>query len=175
MKLTEEQKKLVENNIGLVYFVVDNYYLSSFCYIEREDLLQEGLLSLCNCIGYFNSEKGNISTFIVKCVKKHLSQYVQNFHKKKFITTELDDINIKYYDEYDFNIDEGLKQFLYKYLPERIASMTIDHYINNKEWEQIAREYGYKDRKNCCAIVQQNLKRLGKYEYVKDKYIDTFL
>lgn len=174
-KLTEEQKKLVEENMNLVYFVIHKYYKFNFPFVEKEELFQEGMYALCKCIPYYNENKGKISTFVVKCVKKHISYYLLDRDNIKTVSYENIEKDAIYYDEYDMDINESLKEFLYKYLKEKPAKMAIDHYINNMEWEEIAKKYGYVDRKAACAILQQNFKRLSESEYLKNKFIDMFI
>ena len=53
--------------------------------------------------------------------------------------------------------------------------MAIDHYINGLDWEEVAKKYGYADRKAACAILQQNFKRLSENNYLKNKFIDMFI
>lgn len=176
-RLTEEQKKLVEENIRLVYFVVDRYFKNNFLYIEKSELVSEGMLALCQCIPYYDSEKGSISTFCCKCIKKHLANYLDKYYNKRIITVCIDDYKEigSYYDKYDIDLTKELKEFLYKYLPDKTAGMAFDYYVNNMDWEQITKKHGYKDRLSACANVQQNLKRIGKSSYLKNKYIELFI
>lgn len=56
IKLTEEQKKLVEQNMGLVYSVANRLGRTS------EDDIQNGLIGLCIATQKYNESKGSFST-----------------------------------------------------------------------------------------------------------------
>lgn len=175
-KLTEEQKKMVEENMNLVYFVIHKYYKFNFPFVEKDELIQEGMYALVKCIPYYQEEKGKISTFVVKCVKKHISYYLLNRNNNiKTIPIETIEKDAIYYDDYDIDISDSLKEFLYKYLKPKPAEMAIDHYINGLDWEEVSKKYGYADRKAACAILQQNFKRLSESEYMRNKFIDMFI
>lgn len=176
-RLTEEQKRMVEENIRLVYFVVDRYFKNNYNYIEKSELISEGMYALCQCMPYYNSEKGSISTFCCKCIKRHLVNYLNKYYNKKIATVSIDDYKEtgSYYDKYDIDLTKELKEFLYKYLPEKTAGMAVDFYINNMDWEQVTKKHGCKDRLSACATVQQSLHRIGKNNYLKNKYIELFI
>lgn len=176
-KLTEEQRELVEKNINLVYFTVNKFFWRSFVIVEKEELYQEGMFALCKCIPFYDSKKGEISTYIVKCVKKHLSEYMIRKVSKHAKTIPLEKIEetCTYYDTYNIDVRDSLKEFLDKYLKEKPAKMAYDHYVNNMEWQELAEKYGYADRKAACAILGQNMKRISESKYLKNKYIDLFI
>lgn len=176
-KLTEEQKKIAEENMNLVYFVINKFYKFNFPYVEKEELIQEGMYALIKCIPYYDETKGCISTFICKCVKKHISYYLlnRNDNIKTIPYENIEKDAIYYYDDYDIDVSDSLKEFLYKYLKKKAADMAVDHYINKIGWEELAEKYGYADRKAACAIMQQNFKRLSESDYMRNKFIDLFI
>lgn len=176
MKLTKEQQLLVENNLGIVYFCVDKYFSQNFYYIEREELINEGLYWLCKCVVFYDEDKGKFSTFAIFCIKKHLQDYLQKFYKKRVETVEYEECkNLGYLDTYNIDITEDLKEFLRTYLSEKYAEMTIDYYFNNLDWEEIAKKYGYSNRKSACAVIQDSLKKIGENKHLRNKCYNLFV
>lgn len=80
-KLTDEQRKTVEQNVGLVYHVVYSM-INSGCLREgmKNDAVQEGMLGLMNAATYFEPEKGYaFSSLAVSCIR----QKVQGLLRKE--------------------------------------------------------------------------------------------
>lgn len=176
-KLTDEQRKLIEENMNLVYFTVDRYFKKSYFIVEKEELIQEGFFSLCKCIPFYDEKKGKISTFIVKCIKKHLSFYIMKRVKNNIQTCDISKVEniIKYEDYYNFTNEKQLEEFLKKYMPEPASSMAVDFYIHNMKWEEVAKKYDYKNKKAACSIVKSKMKRIKNSTYLKNKYIELFI
>ncbi len=65
MQLTEEQKQMVEDNIKLVYFVINKHWQGQPQDIKNE-LFQEGCIALINAVKRYDSDVGKFSTFAVK-------------------------------------------------------------------------------------------------------------
>lgn len=174
LKLTEEQKKLVEENRNLVYFTINRFFQNSFAIVEKDELIGEGMLALCKCIPYYDSGKGCISTFITKCIKKHLSYYIMRKMKRKLDVVNIDDVSKKlsYYDDYDFDMNKNLEEYLHKILKEPFASMAVDFYIYNKSWKEIAIRYNFKNRETACALLNSKLKNIPED---RNKFIELFL
>ena len=177
MKLTDEQKKLVEENLNLVYFVVDRYFKKSYFLVEKEELIQEGFLALCKCIPFYDEKKGKISTFIVKCVKKHLSFYIMKRVKNNIQTCDISKVEnvLKYDDSYNYSNEEQLEEFLKRYMPEPASSMAADFYIHNMNWEEVARKYCYRNKLAACSMVWSKMKIITKNTYLKNKFIELFI
>ena len=69
-KLNMEQQKLVEDNLNLVYFIVEKYFYMNYGYIEKDELVAEGFLCLCRCAKFYNKDKGvKFSYYACKCIK----------------------------------------------------------------------------------------------------------
>lgn len=175
--LTEQQKQLVEKNMGLVHYIVDKYFKNNFNYINREELIQEGMYSLCRCTQYYKDDLGKYSSYVCKCIKTHLTEYVVKYYNKNLETVEYEDCkNEGYSDRYNFDTSDEMKDFIYKYIrKEKKADMIVDYYFNNMSWEEVAQKYGYANRKAACAICQNELKKLGNNTYLKNKLIELFV
>lgn len=174
--LNEQQKQLIEENIPLVYHIIDRYFKQNFYYIEREELINEGLYWLCKCASKYDSSRGvKFSTFAYRCVKRHLKDYLINFYDKRIETVEIDTYkDVPVYDDYKIDTSEEMKEFLLKYLKEKQAKMVIDYYFNNLSWEEVAQKYGYANRKAACAVCQKELKKISNNNYLKNKMIELF-
>lgn len=176
-KLTEEQKKLIEENMNLVYFVVDRYFKNSYFFVEKEELIQEGFFALCRCIFFYDEKRGKISTFIVKCVKSHLAFYIMRKMKKNIQTCDISKVEnvLKYDDNYNYSTEKQLEEFLKRYIPEPEASAAADFYIHNMNWEEVAKKYSYRNKIAACSLVRSKMKRISENTYLKNKYKELFI
>lgn len=68
--MTQEQERLVAENINIVYFAAKKMGCGS-----DEDLIQEGMVGLCKAAKGFNPDKGyKFSTYALHCIKSHISR-----------------------------------------------------------------------------------------------------
>lgn len=80
-KMTEEQQRLVEENKGLVYKIVEQTYKGIY---EFDDMIQVGFVGLCLSAIGFQPEKGvAFSTYAVPCIKKKIWQHHQIWVKRQ--------------------------------------------------------------------------------------------
>ena len=146
--LSNEQKKLIEDNYKLVLYVVNKYFKKDFFYIDREELISEGNYWLCRCSKYYNEDKSKFSTFACNCLIRHLSDYVKNKFKKgkNEVSIELlENYEISYNDTYSYDLKDDLVDFLKPFMCEKHINMVIEHYIEDVDWKIIAIKYGYKN------------------------------
>ena len=68
------EDKLIEDNMKLVYYVVNKYYPS---YMYDEDVIQEGMLGLCQAAKTYDPEKTKFSTYACICIKNRLKYYLR--------------------------------------------------------------------------------------------------
>lgn len=75
IRLTEEQRRTVEANMGLVYHVVYGMINSGRLREGlKNDAVQEGMLGLMNASVYYEPEKGNaFSTLAVSCIRQKVA------------------------------------------------------------------------------------------------------
>lgn len=57
--------KLIEDNLGLVYYIVRKYYPT---FINDEDIIQCGMVGLCQAAEYYDEKQGKFSTLASKCI-----------------------------------------------------------------------------------------------------------
>lgn len=69
----ELQNRIVIDNTGLVHSVIERKFSSS---LYKEDLRQEGLIALSNCIPKYEETKGAFSTFATRCITNRLINFV---------------------------------------------------------------------------------------------------
>lgn len=97
-KLTEEQRRMVEENAGLVYQAVADLYKGLY---EYEDLIQIGFEGLCQAAIGYNPETGNnFSTYASASIRKQIWRHHQIwvYRKKRDLTKEA------------FSLDEQLRR-----------------------------------------------------------------
>ena len=67
MKLTNEQQKIVEDNLALVHYVVNKQYNGD------EDYASIGALGLIKGVATFDESKGYCrSTYLIKCIRNEI-------------------------------------------------------------------------------------------------------
>ena len=73
-------KKLVEDNMNLVYFAISKYYPT---YIHDEDIIQTGMVGLCQAAKRWEEGRGTFSTFAVKCICNEINMEFRQRNKHK--------------------------------------------------------------------------------------------
>lgn len=91
-------QKLIEENMNLVYFLINKYYPS---FSADEDIIQAGMLGLCRAANTWDETLSTFSTYASKCV---LNQICKEFRarKKHYGTLSLD---------YEVDTDDGSVPF----------------------------------------------------------------
>lgn len=80
-QLTDEQRTMVEENIGLVHQAVRDLFKGVY---EYEDLIQVGCVGLCLAAICYRPEIGsNFSTFASTCIRKQILRHNQIWSKQK--------------------------------------------------------------------------------------------
>lgn len=64
---------MIEENMNLVYFVLNKYYSQT---PKDEDMVQCGMLGLVKAANYWDESKGAFSTYAVKCIRNEISREV---------------------------------------------------------------------------------------------------
>lgn len=79
--MTEEQDKLVEDNIRLVTFTIRKYYPYA---IGDEDAFQQGCIGLIKAATKFEERQGNkFSSFACKCISAEIWSYYRSLTRQK--------------------------------------------------------------------------------------------
>ena len=74
MKQPDKVEELIEQNMGLVYYVLRKHYPS---FLGDEDVVQEARIGLWKaCISY-NSSKGSFSSYAVVCIINNIRMYLR--------------------------------------------------------------------------------------------------
>lgn len=55
-------------------------YFSNTSLIDQKELFSELCLCFCSCIDNWNKNKGTIGTYLKKCYKNHLINYIKNYY-----------------------------------------------------------------------------------------------
>lgn len=75
MNMNDGQRKLAEDNMKLVHFIINKHY--PFCN-GNDDVIQVGMMALCRAAMAWDESKGKFSTiasvYIVNAIKKHFSE-----------------------------------------------------------------------------------------------------
>lgn len=76
--MSDEQKKLVEDNTKLVHFVIKRNFPT---YMGNEDVIQEGMIGLCNAAIKYDETKCQFSTFATICILNAIRSWFKNDNK----------------------------------------------------------------------------------------------
>jgi len=70
-----------------------SYYFSNKSNIDQKELFSELSVCFCSCIDAWNVNKGSIGTYLKKCYKNHLINYIKNYYnhnKTEYIGETID-------------------------------------------------------------------------------------
>lgn len=83
--LTDEQRKLVEDNLSLVPYTLKKYYPDfARMPIEYEDLKGHGYCALCNAAETFDTSKGfSFSTYACSAIRGYILHELRKLHQDK--------------------------------------------------------------------------------------------
>lgn len=84
-------QQLIEDNINLVYFVINTYYPT---FRQDEDIIQCGMLGLCRAANAWDEEKGTFSTLATRCIKHEI---IREFIRRKRHNNQLS-LDYEYHD-----------------------------------------------------------------------------
>lgn len=70
LHLTEEQQRLVEDNVRLVYYYAEKFVSS--CPLDRDEIQGIMMYGLCKSAASFNPEKSKFSTYATRCMRNEL-------------------------------------------------------------------------------------------------------
>lgn len=74
--LTDSQRKLVEENLNLAYWYVNNKQPYIPLQMEYDDCIQEALLSLCNAaVKYDSNSKFSFTTYAIRCISNKFAEH----------------------------------------------------------------------------------------------------
>jgi RNA polymerase sigma factor (sigma-70 family) len=77
--MTDEQRKLAEDNMNLVYYTIAKEYPT---YKFDEDIRQTGLLGLCKAAMKRDETKGEFSTFAYRCIHNEIRKEFRSRQKQ---------------------------------------------------------------------------------------------
>lgn len=112
-------KKLVEDNMNLVYFTISKYYPT---YIHDEDIIQTGMVGLCQAAKRWDESKSTFSTFAVKCICNEINMEFRQRNKHKDVLSL----------DYEVDNDDGDKVPLIDLIvgEEDIGYVDLDSFID---------------------------------------------
>lgn len=88
------KQQLIEDNMGLVYAVIKEHF-PTFMY--DEDLIQVGMIGLCQAANTFDEAKGKFSTFAGRCIYNEICKEFRRRQKHQGV----------YSLDYEYDLDDG--------------------------------------------------------------------
>lgn len=81
MCLSDSQRQIVEENMKLVFYIVNNKVNISRA--SYDDVVQIGMLGLCKAVLAFDETKGlNFSTFATRCIMNEILMFYRKYNKE---------------------------------------------------------------------------------------------
>lgn len=122
MRMTDEQRKLVEENHNLIYGFLNKEEL------EDDDYYDIVAIGLCKAAMNYNEKKGKFSTFAYKCMNAEVKIYYKYLNKKTLIPN-----NLVY--SYDVSATDDVKETVINSLLKEVKN-NIDYSIENVAFEE---------------------------------------
>lgn len=74
------KRQLIEENMNLVYFIINRYYPT---YIQDQDIVQTGMVGLCKAADTWEESVSKFSTYASKCICNEINKEFQSRKKHK--------------------------------------------------------------------------------------------
>ena len=124
--LTDEQQKDVEENMNLVYYLVNRINIESFLY---DDVVSEGFIGLCKGVATFDKEKGiKFATYVSKCIMNEIYMFFRK-NNKHALVMQLEASLL--------NVDDEDDESDVNKISSRLVSEEnfVEDIVNNEEFE----------------------------------------
>ena len=140
------RNELIENNMGLVYFIVNKYFPT---YRGNEDIIQIGMIGLCRAADFYDPNKGAFSTYAGKFIANEIrhsfresSRAIKCSSLDRMVTNEIesDFYDIVMAEEVDFDSEMDRERF-YTTL-SRKQLRVVDGLKKGQTQAEIAKELG---------------------------------
>lgn len=130
--LTEAQRTLVEQNLGLAHSVADSFMRRYNNYTDREDIYAEAYLALCVAASNFDSRRGKFSAYAWKSIFLSLIRYTKPDNIEMVSLdecTESGEPKVVVYRTYDYN-----KELVARQLVRQVKRLLLDRDGTGKLW-----------------------------------------
>lgn len=156
-------EEIVKLYLPFVKSTVQRYFIPN---MDRDDLLQEGMLALFKAVKTYDVNKNkDFKSFLEMCVKRQLISALRHATRRK-------DIPIEGYLPWDENINISLA-LVERELPylsqefkqklSRLESTVLEKYLEGKSYNEIAKELGCSPKSvdNAIQRVKRKLRRIA--------------
>lgn len=172
MRMTDEQRKLVEDNHNLIYGFLNKKELDIDYYY---DIVAIGL---CNAAMTYDSTKGKFSTFAYGCMNRELKIYNNYLNRKKSVPEDIvysynvkanEDVSESIIDavieDSNNNIDYSTETISFNYFLNTLKDrerLIIEHLKNGLTQQEIAKELN-RSQQAISLKVKEIRKRWERY------------
>lgn len=150
--------KLIEDNMNLVYYIIHREYPT---FSHDEDIIQSGMVGLCNAAKSWDSEKGKFSTYAGRCIRNEIYKEFINrkphsknisLNTKLNLEGELSDIIIG---EEDVSLSDNLS-FMEQLVGDELT--ILNYYDYGYTTKEIAEKTGFTVNKTQSLLRTIKLK-----------------
>lgn len=156
LNLTDEQRKLVEDNHNLIYFYMN------FKKVDPDESYHDLAMGLCKAARTYNPKKGAFSTYAMKCMENDLlTTKIRSNCKKRIPQDKI----VHYENTWDI-VDLYPKS-------ERIEHKVIDNIIYNEKVDLICKQINNKKDKEVLMLLLKgyNMSDIAKIKNVSKQSI----
>lgn len=168
-KTVEAENEFYRRYKKRVRWSIRRYRLNS---LEREDLIQEGMIGLFNAIASFDPEKGNkFSTYASVCIRNRINNALNSlFTQNRKLDTNQD------VEEFISNDDPEQDAMMLETMEKIEKAMgelgnmekkVLTKYIDKKSYQQIANELDISPKKVDNILTKIKSKLSQKLKYIK--------
>lgn len=151
------------DNIWSKYFAIINKASTYFPDRFREDLVQEGLISLDKICKSFNPDKGlSLESYVYICVRRTMtSAFVKLIDHEPLCIDDVNDEELSV--EYDYIEKQYIEQ-LFEDIRKQLSDIdnrVLDMYLEDKTYSEIASELGITEKRvdNILYKIKNKLKK----------------
>ncbi len=130
---SEQEDKLVKQNIGLVVFLARSFNPKN--HTDLDDYISSGLLGLLFAIRKYNAKLGNgLATLAWTCIRNEILRYIKTQKRIEYPSYLVDDIAVPY------------KENLWEYIPDTLSELEEEVLMlrcKNYTFNEIGSQYKY--------------------------------
>lgn len=76
VKLTEEQRKMVNDNLAFATYVAKKYFAKND-YLKNQDIIQEAVYAMSKAMPKYDADKAKLTTYMYPTIDGHLKRFVR--------------------------------------------------------------------------------------------------
>ena len=169
-KMTNEERTMMEENMGLVLTVNQKFYnYDKDTIIDDDDMIQVGRLYLLKAIRSYNPEKSKFSTYAYRILFNGMYSYIKNFQGRLNSTTSGIYMNAIPFSELTIESDDSNNITLFEETIEDYSIPDINEHSINAERIRVINNFINKQPENQRKMLIMKLYYDMSYPEIAEK------